>query len=498
MTELNTTSKIPGLTPRRSIFFLADGARPDVMEALARAGRLPAIKELFYDKGSSDPAVTVFPSTTGPAYLPFVTGCYPGTCDLPGIRWFDRHHYANKLFSMQRSRSYVGVGGPLLMHDIAKEPKTMFEMIPKSLNVYNHVKRGAGMDRERAPGALPAMILAHLTSDYDVVTRQVFGGLRRALVEDFEFLFVAFPGIDGAGHNSDPFSEWALGEYEKIEQAVEMAYETLSRYGLWETTSLTISADHGMTPTHSHFDLDQFIEKLGHRNYYYPTGYRYWTNATAATMVSGNSMANLYFAHPKGGWNRKPIFEELANGMFGGVVDRLLEQEAVDLVAGPDAEGVRVKTRRGEAWIREEAPEGGAGEARILYRVTHGTDPFGYTSHPAEGTERESLAASYGTEYPDAPVQLLQFFRSKRAGDLVVSAKNGHDLRVRWEFPEHKASHGGFAREHMLVPYLSNRKLEAGPRRTVDYVPTELDYLGRDIPKLMDGRVIPEQVKTEK
>lgn len=472
-------------TPKRSIFFLADGARPDAFEALARAGRLPVIRELFYEKGSSDPAVTVFPSTTGPAYLPFVTGCFPGTCNLPGIRWFDRHHYANRTFSMQRSRSYVGLGGALLMGDMATEPRTMFEMIPKSLNVYNHVKRGAGMARERAPLALPGMIVAHVTGNYDLVTKQVFLGLRRALVEDFEFLFVAFPGIDGAAHNSDPFSEWALKEYEKIDQAVEMVYGTLSRYGLWESTSLTISADHGMTPTHSHFDLDRFIEKLGHRNYYYPTGYRHWSGATAASMVSGNSMANLYFAHPQGGWNRKPIFEELANGRFGGVVDHLLEQDAVDLVAGPDAEGVRVRTRRGEAWIREIT------DGQILYRVTHGTDPFGYKSHPAEGSAAQSLEATYGTDYPDAPVQLLQFFRSPRAGDLVVSAANGHDLRVRWEFPEHKASHGGFAREHMLVPFLSNRKLAPGPRRTVDYVPTELEFLGRNIPRLMDGRVIP-------
>lgn len=470
--------------PRRSIFFLADGARPDAFEALAKAGRLPAIRELFYEKGSSDPAVTVFPSTTGPAYLPFVTGCYPGTCNLPGIRWFDRMNYARKTFSIQRTRSYVGVGGPLLMGDLNPDVKTVFEQVPKSLNVYNHVKRGLGMDRERAPGALPAMILAHITSNYDIVTSQVMTGLEKALVEDFEFLFVAFPGIDGAAHNSDPFSEWALREYEKIDRAVQTAYETLSRYGLWETTSLTISADHGMTPTRHHFDLDRFVEKLGHRNYYYPIGYRYWHSATAASMVSGNSMANLYFRHPKGGWEQRPIFEELANGRFGGVVDRLLEQDAVDLVAGPDAEGVRVRTRRGEAWVRETE------DGKILYRVTKGTDPFGYTAHPAEGSERESLEATFGSDYPDAPVQLLQFFRSNRAGDLVVSATNGHDLRVRYEFPEHKASHGGFAKEHMLVPYLVNRKLEAGPRRTVDYLPTEMEWLGRGLAHPVDGRAI--------
>lgn len=479
------TQRIPSdEAPRRAIFFLADGARPDAMEALARAGRLPAIRELMFEKGSSDPAVSVFPSTTGPAYLPFVTGCYPGTCNLPGIRWFDRKNYSTQRLSMQRTRSYVGAGAALLIGDLDKNVKTMFEMIPRSLNIYNHVNRGIPRSRQRGNGSGIAMIIAHLTENYDPVTRIVMNGLKRSLVEDFEFLFVAFPGIDGAGHNSDPFSEWTLKEYETIDRAVEMTYEILNRYGLWETTDFVISADHGMTATHSHFDLDRFVSKLGHRNYYYPIGYRYWSNATAASMVSGNSMANLYFAHPKGGWDRKPIFEELANGMFGGVVDKLLDAPAVDLVAGPDAEGVRVRSRRGEAWVR--AVEDG----RILYHVTHGSDPFGYTTHPRECTADESLAVTYQSEYPDAPVQLLQFFRSQRAGDLVVSATNGHDLRVRFEYPEHKASHGGFAREHMMVPFLSNRKLNGGPRRTVDYAPTALSFLGREVPAGIDGRMI--------
>ena len=31
-------------------------------------------------------AVSCFPSTTGPAYFPFLAGCTPGRANIPGIR----------------------------------------------------------------------------------------------------------------------------------------------------------------------------------------------------------------------------------------------------------------------------------------------------------------------------------------------------------------------------------------------------------------------------
>ena len=81
-----------------AIVLLADGARADVLAEELAAGRLPNIARHLLERGASVPAVTSFPSTTGPAYLPFLTGCFPGTCNVPGIRWFDK-----QLFDAGRS-----------------------------------------------------------------------------------------------------------------------------------------------------------------------------------------------------------------------------------------------------------------------------------------------------------------------------------------------------------------------------------------------------------
>ena len=77
------------------IVILADGSRADVMEDMVRRGQLPAIGDYLVSQGTLKHAVTAFPSTTGPAYLPYLTGSYPGTCNVPGIRWFDKDVYAS-------------------------------------------------------------------------------------------------------------------------------------------------------------------------------------------------------------------------------------------------------------------------------------------------------------------------------------------------------------------------------------------------------------------
>ena len=48
--------------------------------------------------------------------------------------------------------------------------------------------------------------------------------------------------------------------------------------------------------------------------------------------------------------------------------------------------------------------------------------------------------------------------KSDRAGDVVISAATGYDLRDFWEIPEHKGSHGSLHWEHMHVPVLTNKK----------------------------------------
>gem|GEM_PF-6570443 len=50
-------------------------------------------------------------------------------------------------------------------------------------------------------------------------------------------------------------------------------------------------------------------------------------------------------------------------------------------------------------------------------------------------------------------------FDSQRAGDIIITAEPGYDLR-RWEFPMHHTSHGSNCEEHYRVPIFSSKTVK--------------------------------------
>jgi hypothetical protein len=456
---------------------LADGARADVMRDLAERGELPAIAEHLIAPGSFRAAVTAFPSTTGPAYLPYLTGCYPGTCNLPGIRWFDKDHYAKSRFSKDRFRSYVGAESFYMNGDLAADRPTLFELIPRSENVFSSINRGAGFRGDRTKfSRIWYWYYAHLTDRWGLVDEAAGKKIVQALKRDPEFLFAVFPAIDEYAHLSSPFHPRTIEAYRGLDRAVGNIVAELKRAGRWESTMVFIVSDHGLSETSRHFPLNQFLEKSGIETLYYPK-IVFKRGFDAASMVSGNGMANVYFKNGHG-WKGRTSWESLSVRP-DRIVERFLEREEVDLLAAQKEDGtIVVKSKRGEAAI--------SGNGRIRY-VVNGTDPFGYGRLPETMDDRESLRLTEGTDYPDAPVQLLQIFRSRRAGDVILSAAKGSDLRLRYEIHEHKSSHGSLHWEHMKVPLITNLKLKEDPIRSVDVFPTVLKLLRRPIPADIDG-----------
>ncbi len=83
-----TRSNVPARTGDidLAVLVLADGFRPDVLRALCASGDLPNITRYLLTEGSYHEGVTVLPSVTNVAFLPVLTGQYPGTANIPGIR----------------------------------------------------------------------------------------------------------------------------------------------------------------------------------------------------------------------------------------------------------------------------------------------------------------------------------------------------------------------------------------------------------------------------
>ena len=128
-------------------------------------------------------------------------------------------------------------------------------------------------------------------------------------------------------------------------------------------------------------------------------------------------------------------------------------------------------SRRGRADIQLDGTD-------VIYRPEPGRDPFGYSKLPERMSRAELLALTAESDYPDAPLQVAQVFDSPRAGDFIVSAVPGYDLRVRNERVEHRSCHGSLHREHMRVPFAINRPIAARQPRTVDVFNTILRHMG--------------------
>ena len=462
----------------RCIFFLVDGAREDVMREMTGAGELPSLRRYVLDRGDYRRAVTSFPSTTGPAHVPFLTGCTPGSCNLPGIRWFDRYQ-PHGLTHFRQSRSYVGPGGLYIDQDLEDEVRTIFEYFERPAGVFSFVNKGLDVFENRTLLTRGwYWLYAHYTGRWQAVDDAAWRYIDRAVDQDVDFLSVVLPAVDEYSHYTDPFSDATLDAYRRFDRGLGRLAERLQRQNRLDDTLFVVSSDHGLTSTHTHFELWSFLDELGFNTLYYPRILR--NGCDAATMVSGNGMAHIYLK--KGDtWAERPSWEEIRSLGDTDPVEALLGQEAVDLVAAVQDDAVIVCGRRGTSEIRETS--GG-----IAYRVVEGKDPFGYGGMPTEASDEQMLSTTFDTEYPDAPYQLLRVFGSPRSGDLIVSARNGYDLRYRHEHPEHKATHGSLHRDHMHVPLMMNTEIAAEYVRTVDLFPAMLNLTGRTVEGTIDGR----------
>ncbi|MBF0492482.1 MAG: alkaline phosphatase family protein [Deltaproteobacteria bacterium] len=471
------------MTYKRCIIFLADGSRPDVFEKLCEEGKLPHCERLFKKTGRFASVTSVFPSTTGPAYLPYLTGCYPGTCNFPGIRWFDKKAYGEGRPLWRRFRSYVGLESFFMNSDLQLKTPTLFQLFEHPVNIFSSINRGSTFKANKTKmSRILYFYYAHLTDHWGLVDRAAYKKLLTALDEDPDFAFVVLPAIDEYAHLSDPWGEKTLEAYRTLDDALGELLDKLQKKNWLDETLISVVSDHGLSSTHSHFGVAHFLEEQGLKVFYYPKIFKWGFDV--ASMVSGNGMLHLYFKDLKASkdkaWSGRTCFEELRS-QRRDLIELLRKQEAIDLMISQAKDGsVVIFNHKGFSRIFCK-------RGKISYQVEEGIDPLGFPQLPQEMTDRESLHLSFETSYPDVFAQALQIFRSPRSGDLILSAKPGWDLRKRFEQHEHRSTHGGFAREHMAVPFFINHPLPAGPARSVDVFPTILKLMNKEIPASIDG-----------
>jgi hypothetical protein len=468
---------------RRCLLLLIDGLRPDVAEAELQAGHLPNLARLVATGGTGR-AITSFPSTTSVSYLPFFTGCTPGRCNVPSIRWLDRSQYNGRWWRNRGAvRSYCGYQAGLLDADVAAEVRTIFELVPESVGIFTMVTRGLPVERNPARVERGFWgVLGHYAQWHQPADDAAAGHLLHAVEQPNRFVFVQFPAVDGYTHQADPRAPKVLRALHRIDRVIGRLLERLAATGELADTLVLVVSDHGASVVHRHLDLAEWFRRQGVVTLSHPVLWE--RNPGAAVMVAGNGSAMVYAQPNRSRPERWPLARLRQSEAFGvreDLVARLLAEPAVALVAAERPGGLVLANAAGEAELLQE---------NGVIRYTRTTaDPLELGAD-AEGSPREWLARSWDAAMPDAAFQLLDQFRSPRTGDLVVIAHEGYDFRQRFEVPEHRSGHGSLIRAHMHTPLWSNHPLPAIPLRTIDLFPTMLDWLGAPIPEGIDGELV--------
>ena len=468
----------------RCFLLLVDGLRPDVAEDRLAAGELPHLASML-EQGGRTCAITGFPSTTSVAYLPFLTGCAPGHCDIPSIRWLDRTEYRGRWWRDRAAvRSYCGYQALLLDRDISPSVHTMFELVPDSIGIFTPVSRGltSGRDpsrRERQVwGSLAHFARWHQPSD-DAVSRH----LLRAAASSARFVFAQFPAVDGYTHQSGPDSPSVRRALRRVDATVGQLRQLLTERGELDQSLILLVSDHGASPVHTHLDLAEWFRSHGVPTLSHPVIWE--RQPRAAVMVAGNGSAMVYARPGESRRDRWPMERLRDTETFGSredLIAALLREPSVDLVAAESrVGGIWVASDNGEARLCAHGEE-------IVYEPFSG-DPLmlgGYWS----GSSRDSLEATWSGPFPDAPFHLKDQFRTRRSGDLLVIGREGYDFRARFEVPEHQAGHGSLVRAHMQTPVWSSQPISAAPLRTVDLFPAMLHWLRVAVPQGIDGEPV--------
>lgn len=459
------------------ILFVLDGADKEMINKLRRRGDLPNIERHVIERGCMREATSVFPSTTGPAFIPFVTGCFPGTCNVPAARWFDRSVSSTRVLALNRFRDYLGWGAYAMDYDLSKSVRTIFEYSRRAVNIFGMVNRGCGIVRDPAFFRLHSLFRrARRDQDFMELEDVAFQWFADAMRRETDFVYYSFPSVDAAGSMQKDNKDTLIQAYRRFDDVIGKASNLLKELDLYDQTAIFIGSDHSHGTEERSFDLTKFLtDRLPTLRY--PTRLRNWEEARVIPLISGTSMAHIYIRNDFD-WSMRTFFEDIERS---GLVSALLENAEIDIIAGRSADGgVIVQSRRGCAHLVEDQ------DGRIAYLIKD-KDPFGIREIPRSIDAKSAFSLTLGSDYPDGIMQIAQLFRSPRTGDLVISSEKGCTLDGRPDHRRGHLTHGSLRHEHLTVPFLSCIPIGQEAMRTSDIFAFIMDLLGIEAEHRLDG-----------
>jgi len=466
----------PGEPPLLT-YFLIDGLSESVFREELAAGGLPNIAKLIAQGTYVEHGIGAFPTMTGYAFYPFLTGRDATLSGVLGIRWFDRTRTSGNF------RNYVGRTQALMMQDFCPETPTLFERVEgqHSFSINSYASRGA-MDRQvrgfdfsmakyqdhhwavRTLAKLP-LVGPWLLPDWFKAEENVMATAMADLANRPKVQWITFASPDG-NHHLDGFSGRYVELLRHIDMLIGRYREESARLGQEEQRIYALLSDHGVSEVGANIDLRKPLAEIGIEAWRgEPTAYsteladklETWDAYDAVIAINGNLLNYLYLRPPGEPWKSTPEPALLRawpspNGPVN-LLALLASIEGVEMVvAREEGGGVEAISKNGRGRIYP------MGEGLVY--ACEGEDPFGYGKlglcDEQSRDEATWLAQTHATDYPDAVTRLHRLFLAPGVGDMVITAKAGYDLAADYEtiVGNYRGGHGGLHAKQLRVPYV--------------------------------------------
>lgn len=480
----SSNDRSPCHTTRRLLLIIADGVRPDLFNSVIDHGDAPTLARLR-DKGGCHTITSSFPSVTGPAYVPLLTGRHPGRAGLPGIRWFDRTRSLK--WSIASARSYVGLDIWRMDGDLSPNSPTLLELARPSLSAMSILARGASHGQIgrsltwMARGSLP-----HFSGSPNgwrsVETLAIEHFLKQFAEVQPRFSVLAVTSPDKFSHRFGAFDDHVRDSVIEIDRAATSAL-SIAHSQQWDHgLSIWIVGDHGHESVDMHDDLHGWLTQkykvLAHPRVVV-------RKPEIALMVSGNAMAHIYLdpeVYERRWW---PVLES----HWSSLLEDLVLRESVDLaITGESTHVAQVHNQyRGSARVVHHEAECFEDE-RWSYIPINGGDPLQLGGVQNNLDASAAWEITQHTPYPDSIVQLSLLVHAEGSGDILLSANPLWDFRARFEPIPHVSTHGALRKAQIQTPLLLDCTPLQKPQRTTDVAISALDLLGIAPPVNLEGR----------
>jgi arylsulfatase A-like enzyme len=474
------------------LVFLVDGMDLTMMEKLLKQGRLPTIDRMFVKGGVQvKRAIASIPAMTYPNTVSLMTGYFPGHHGIVGNQWFNGRSL--------ESRDYITSKTYHLVNRDFTRP-TIFEVLDDqfTVSIQCHTSRGAtyAIDNYKLKGfAWGAGLFESIDQLAAAGIEDVAWAANRAGRWP-SLTLMYFLGVDEIGHRFGSDSSAYENMLLNLDRQIARVEDALRRAKLLDRMSFVLVSDHGHLPAHRKrgFDLKGALQGIRTRRIHEGVieGEDFAERLTALDsfdlqIIDGSHRRACLFYRCKPGWTNWSVVEtQLDSAAQAAIAEDaagLIKHEAVRLVCTKiDANTVKVATK-GEELIASRRVEGDA----TTYKLTGSGENLGYGA--AQGlpagfacdawhTSREWLAATANSDLPDFVPQIVEYFDSPRAGDLVVFTAED------WMFAGHgQGEHGSCVARDMCIPlFFAGPDIPKGGTipcgRIVDVMPTVLELLG--------------------